>query len=60
MSPEQFEILAETIAEEEVASFNGQLLEAKDIVPILEFLWEQGVDLTIITEEVVIFLEDEL
>jgi hypothetical protein len=56
MSPEQFEILAEIIAEEEVASF-----DAKEIVPILEFLWDQGVDLTIVTqEEEVIFFEDEL
>lgn len=56
MSPEQFEILAETIAEEEIAS-----LDPKEIIPILEFLWDQGVDLTIvIQEEEVIFLEDEL
>lgn len=59
MDSEHFEILAGNIEAEEVLGSNGKPLVSEDILPILEFLWDQGVNLMVAVEvEETIFLEE--
>lgn len=51
MESEQIERLALDLEAEEIIGANDRVLEATDIAPILEILWEKGADLVSILEE---------
>lgn len=59
MESKYFEILAGNIEAEEILDSSGNLIAAGDIIPVLEFLWDQGVDLMVaIEKEETIFIEE--
>lgn len=51
MNAEQIEQLALEIEAEELIGSEDQVIEIADISPVLEYLWERGVDLLVVLEE---------
>ena len=59
MESKDFDILAGDIESEEMIDSRGEKIIAADVLPVLEFLWERGVNLRdAVEKEDIIFLDE--